>query len=101
MASYVPNYAKKRRVLCQKERKLRRLVERGASLPKVIAAVEDVRASRKRVLSAQRATIPPSGDAKYEFAKIDDKIRSLLEMPIEEILSEFGYRLPHDANDQC
>ena len=91
MPNYIPHYTKKKQILARKEDNLQRLIERGADRQKLLAAVEDVRDARVRVLRSRRATIPPKDDAVKLFAEIDDRIQSLLETSPEAILHQFGY----------
>jgi len=91
MSNYIPHYTKKRQVLARKEQALRRLILRGSTREKLIAAAEEVRASRMRMLKAERATIPPKGSPEFErMAAIDEKIQALSVTPVETILAEFG-----------
>ena len=98
MANYVPHHTKKKQILEWKERALVRLISNGAPADKLLAAAEDVRDGRVRVLRAQRATIAPEGAARIRFDRIDEQIRQILDTPLASILAEFG-RPIDDDND--
>ena len=93
MTNYIPHYTKKKQGLERKELALTRLVETGAANEKLVAAAEDVREARVRVLRAQRATIVPKGDADTLYKKIDSKIKAALRTSTAAILAEFGASL--------
>ena len=90
MSNYIPHYTKKKQVLARKELALERLIARGEPRQKVVAAAEEVRDARIRVLRARRATIVPRGDADTQFQKLDDRIQQLLSTSLDSILAEFG-----------
>ncbi len=90
MANYLVHHTKKKQILARKEAALRRLIESVAPDSKLIAAAEDVRDARIRVLRVQRSIIVPKGDADAQYAKIDNKIEQIAETPATAILSEFG-----------
>ncbi len=96
MTNYIPHYTKKKQILGRKESALKRLISSGAPSGKLIAAAEDVRDARIRVLRAQRATVVPKDDAHMIYERIDRRIRSILEVPIESILAEFGCAVGDD-----
>ena len=98
MSNYVPHYTKKKWILDRKESALQRLVDADAPADKLIAAAEDVRDARIRVLRAQRATIVPKDDAQILYAKIDDRIQAVRDTPITSILSEFEGAVDDDAD---
>jgi hypothetical protein len=87
--NYIPHYTKKKQILARKQHRLRRLIERRVTPQKLISAADAIREARIRVLRAQRATIPPKGDAHVLFDKIDRKIDALLKMTPQDILAHF------------
>ena len=101
MTNYIPNYDKKRKILVRREQHLRRLIERGVSGEKLIAAVEQVRESRISWLKSLRANPPLEYRRQPEkYSEAGAKIQALLEMPVETLLVEFGARAPRDDNAQ-
>ncbi|MFT4556974.1 MAG: hypothetical protein ACI8P0_002577 [Planctomycetaceae bacterium] len=92
MSNYVPHYTKKKMILERKEANLRRLVEAKAPVGKLTEAAEHVRQSRVRVVRAERATIVPTGDRTL-YDRIDARIQTLADTPVELILDEFGVAL--------
>ena len=91
MTNYIPHYTKKKQILGRKEDALRRLINSQSPDDKLIAAAEDVRDARIRVLRAQCATIVPKDDACKRYEKIDARIQIIAETSIAIILTEFGY----------
>lgn len=98
MTNYIPHYTKKKQILGRKESTLKRLISSNASSDKLVAAAEDVRDARVRVLRAHRATVVPKDDAQTLYDKIDRRIKSILETPIKSILAEFGCEIGDDSN---
>lgn len=101
VSNYVPHYTKKRQVLARKEQQLRRLIERGESTPKIIAAADEVREARIRALRAERATIAPAADGGKlgRLARIDERIQTLIDTPVENLLAEFGFCVPGEQGE--
>lgn len=97
MTNYIPNYDKKRRILARKEQQLRRLIQRGAAVEKLVAAAEHVRQARIRWLESQVAN-PPLEFCRHpgKYSQAVDKIQQLAGTPAEAILAEFGVCLPGD-----
>ena len=97
MTNYIPHHTKKIQILKRRELKLCRLIQRGKEEKIIIAAAEEVRKARIRVLRAQRAEIPPMYDPEAEhFSIIDDKISALLVTPIEEIIADSVGKMTED-----
>ena len=96
MTNYIPHYTKKKQVLARKELALKRLIDRRTAPDKLLAAAEEVRVARVRVLRAQSATIVPKDDADTQFAKIDNKIQAILDTSLPDILSDFGCSIDDD-----
>ena len=90
MANYIAHHTKKKQILTRKEAALARSIDANATTETLIAAAEDVRDARIRVLRSQRSTILPKGDADTQYAKIDAKIKALSNTPTATILAEFG-----------
>lgn len=101
MANYIAHYTKKQLILTRREQDLRRLVQRDASIEKLIVAAERVRQSRTGVLKAHKANPPPEyRQEPKKFAEIGPKIQALQEMPVEAILAEFGVDVPQDKTTE-
>lgn len=89
MSNYIPHYTKKKQILRRKEDFLRRLVSKNASQECILAAAEEVRDARIRVVRAQRATIPQTGDGQVQNNKLDARIQGIAATPLETIVAEF------------
>jgi hypothetical protein len=86
MSNYLPRTQKKREIQQKQENKLRRMVEKGASLAKLVDAAEVVRAAGIRTINAERQLCCILGST----VRFDEAIRLLRELPVESILHEFG-----------
>ncbi|WP_186775668.1 hypothetical protein [Rubripirellula tenax] len=98
MTSYLAHHTKKKQILARKEAALQRLIDSAAPDRKLIAAAEEVRDARIRVLHVQRSVIVPKGDADTQYAKIDAKIERIAETTAIAILSEFGCAIDADGD---
>ena len=98
MANYLVHHTKKKQILARKEAALQRLIDGKATSGKLMAAAEDVRDARIRVLRVQRSIIVPKGDADTQYAKIDAKIETLSNTSAATILAEFGCAVPADGD---
>ena len=98
MTSYIAHHTKKKQILGRKEAALRRLVDSAAPAHKLIAAGQDIRDARIRVLRVQRSFIVPKDDANVLYAKIDSKIQAISETSVASILAEFGCVIDSDAD---
>ena len=98
MTSYIAHHTKKKQILARKEAALQRLVDSAAPAAKLIAAADDVRDARIRVLRVQRSIIVPKDDAHVLYARIDRKIETISETPASTILAEFGCAVPTDGD---
>jgi hypothetical protein len=101
MTSYIAHHTKKKQILARKEAALQRLVDTAASAVKLVAAAQDVRDARIRVLRAQRAIIVPKAEADVVYAKIDRKIEVIANTPASNIVAEFGGAIDSDADPDC
>ena len=70
MTSYIAHHTKKKQILARKEAALQRLVDSNAPSAKLVAAADEVRDARIRVLRVQRSIIVPKDDADILYAKI-------------------------------
>ena len=93
MTSYVAHHTKKKQILARKETALNRLIDAGALVAKLIAAADEVRDARIRVLRVQRSIIAPKDEADVQYAIIDRKITGIANTSAAKILAEFGYDL--------
>ncbi|GAB5406714.1 MAG: hypothetical protein Aurels2KO_49450 [Aureliella sp.] len=91
MTNYIANHTKKKRIPSRKEAALRRLIDAKAPIDKLIAAAEQVRDARIRVLRVRRSLIAPTEDADLQYAKVDSQIETIRDTPATSILQEFGY----------
>ncbi len=89
MSNYIPHHTEKKQTLSRKEDFLRRLVIQNASQERILAAVEEVRDARIRVVRAQRATITPTADGQVKYDKLDARIQGIATTPLETIVAEF------------
>ena len=98
MTSYVAHHTKKKQILARKEAALQRLVDSNAPVTKLVAAADEVRDARIRVLHVQRSIIVPKDDADVLYAKIDRKIQTIADTPTSAILAEFGCVIEPEAD---
>ncbi len=98
MANYLVHHTKKKQILARKEATLQRLIDAEAVADKLIAAAEEVRDARIRVLRVQRSIIVPKGDADAQYAKIDAKIETLSNTSAATILAGFGCAVDTDGD---
>ncbi len=98
MTSYIAHHTKKKQILARKEAALQRLVASAAPAAKLVAAADDVRDARIRVLRVQRSIIVPKDDADVLYAKIDRKIQAISDTSTASILAEFGCAIESDAD---
>ena len=98
MTSYIAHHTKKMQILARKEAALQRLVDSNAPSAKLVAAADEVRDARIRVLRVQRSIIVPNDDADVLYAKIDRKIQTISDTPTSSILAEFGCAVELDPD---
>ena len=98
MTSYIAHHTKKKQILARKEAALQRLVDSNAPAAKLVAAADEVRDARIRVLRVQRSIIVPNDDADVLYAKIDRKIQTISDTPTSSILAEFGCAVELDSD---
>lgn len=98
MTSYIAHHTKKKQILGRKEAALRRIINSAAPADQLIAAAEEVRDARIRVLRVQRSIIVPKGDADTEYAMIDAKIERIANTLATAVLYEFGCSVDTDAD---
>jgi hypothetical protein len=90
MASFVPYHGKKRDRLNRLEERLRRLIARGASAEKLLAASLAIRDCRIAVLRARQNQNPESNaEMRAEFLMLQDKIDGLRALSAEAVLAEY------------
>lgn len=88
MSNYIPHYTKKRQRQTKVENDLRRLIERGALLSKLIEAAEEVRSARIRSIYAKRQHCCIFGSAD----RYDKEIATIRSLSAAQILAEFGVK---------
>jgi hypothetical protein len=98
MTAYIAHHTKKKQILARKEAALQRLIDAGAPPAKLVAAAEDVRDARIRVLRVQRSIIVPKDDADVLYAKIDRKMEVIANTSAVAILAEFDYAVDSDSD---
>ena len=91
MSNYIPLHTKKKQILARKEHVLERLVADGAAPAKVASGAQAVLDALIRALKAQHAQLAPSGVFDSQRGDIDERIQSLLNTSISELLLEFGH----------
>jgi predicted nuclease with TOPRIM domain len=91
MSNYLANYRKKLQIRKRREDDLRRLLARGASELKLLAAATDVQSARVRALRAQQAKIAPADFPKLRqrFAELEEKIALISAKSAQDVLAEF------------
>jgi hypothetical protein len=94
VSNYIPRYRKKRDILAKREQELIRVLKRGDSSEKVVAAVEEVRAAQIRVINAERARVPGREGYERHLANLDAESSKWMSMSVEEIISLCLKRIP-------
>ena len=99
MTSYVANHQKKLRSLARREIDLLHALQRGKSDSDLLAAAEEVRAARVRVLQVQYSRISPCEENEYRLKEMQEQIGLCQATPIGDIIAEFRARLEHKESN--
>ncbi|WP_425397780.1 hypothetical protein [Aeoliella sp.] len=70
-----------------------RLLNSDASVTKLLAAAEEVRAAKVRVLRAHRATIAPTDRNTEQFERVDARIAEVEQQTAAELLRQICQNL--------
>lgn len=89
MTSYIANHQKKRQALARRELDLARAVRRGKGDAVLLAAAEEVRLARTRVLRVELSLIPPCEKYAYTTQLAEEQIRRSEATSADEIMAEF------------
>ncbi len=93
MTSYVANHQKKLRARARRELDLLRALQRGKGESQVLAAAEEVRAARIRVLHVEYSRVSPCEKNERLLKKLQEQIRLCQATPLSDIIAEFRARL--------
>lgn len=88
LMNYIPHYTKKKQQLARRKAALVRLLNSDASVTKLLAAAEEVRAAKVRVLRAQRATLAPTDRNTEQFERVDARIAEVEQQTAAELLRQ-------------
>jgi hypothetical protein len=89
MASFVPYYRKKSKQLAKHEGELLLLLQKKAERPKVLMAVEIVRAAHIRTVKSRIAQLPASEKSAAAIEKLENESETWLKLPQEAILDMY------------
>ncbi len=87
MANYLPHSSKKLAILQRREMTLFKLIDENAPHTKIVDAAKQVREARIRTIEARIASDGPRAGPNIH----DRYIEFVREMPLETILTYFGY----------
>jgi hypothetical protein len=97
MTCYIANHQKKLRALARRELDLLRTLQRGKGDSEVLAAAEEVRAARVRVLQVQHSKVSPCESNERLLKELQEQIRLCQATPISDIVAEFRAKLEHEG----